>query len=243
MWDFPLALIDHTRPTLAENLALDEALLDQMERAGGPPLLRLWECPQTGVVLGRSSRVTEHVNLDACRSEGIPVLRRCSGGGVVVVGPGCLEFSLILPSEIDGHRIGLQAATRAILARIAEALSPIIPGIEHAGTSDLTIDERKFSGNAQRWLAHTMLHHGTLLLDFPIPTIERLLKLPPDQPEYRAQRRHSDFLRNLHEPPDVIRRCLTVAWRATASPPDLPWTAMRTLVETKYDDDEWNLRR
>ena len=48
------------------------------------------------VVIGRSSRTADEVDLEYCRAEGIPVLRRCSGGAAVVVGPGCLMYSVVL---------------------------------------------------------------------------------------------------------------------------------------------------
>ena len=79
--------LDLTLPTAAENLALDEALLEEAEAAGGPTeMLRLWESPQPLVVVGRSSRIDAEVRVDACRASGIPILRRASGGAAIVAG-------------------------------------------------------------------------------------------------------------------------------------------------------------
>jgi lipoate---protein ligase len=245
MGNVPLELLDHSFPTLAENLALDEALLHEAEEGRRPPLLRFWECPETAVALGRSSRVADHVDLDACRRDGIPVVRRASGGGVVLVGPGCLAATLILPAECDGRRIGLHAAIDAILERTVAALRLHVPGIEHAGTSDLAVGGRKVSGNAQRWLARMMLHHGTFLYGFPLSLIGRYVQLPVDQPAYRGGRDHAAFLANLPMSRDALKDVLCRAWNAASETParDLPLEAVSELVRSRYAADEWNLRR
>ena len=87
-------LLDLTLSTPAENLAADEALLDEREATAGEPVLRLWESPEHFVVVGYSNRVGTEVNEPACRARGIPILRRCSGGGTVLQGPGCLNYAL-----------------------------------------------------------------------------------------------------------------------------------------------------
>ena len=84
-----MTLLDLTLPTAAENLALDEALLDEAEASSaGCETLRLWEPKEPAVVIGRSSQAAIEVRLDACRELAVPVLRRASGGAAVVTGPG-----------------------------------------------------------------------------------------------------------------------------------------------------------
>src|SRR5438067_2221926 len=80
-----MQLLDLTLPTPAENLALDEALLEAAE-AGEltGDILRLWEMPQVAVILGRSSRASDEVDLAAAEAANVPVLRRSSGGAAVV---------------------------------------------------------------------------------------------------------------------------------------------------------------
>src|SRR5438309_218496 len=97
--------LDLTLPTLAENLALDDALLMDAE-AGGPSLLRMWQWTQWAVILGAGGKFADEVNDAACQEDNVPVLRRSSGGGTVLLGPGCLLFSIILsrqPSLMDAN--------------------------------------------------------------------------------------------------------------------------------------------
>jgi len=74
--------LELTYPEAAHNLACDEALLEIFEQSrGGEELLRLWQADQFFVVLGHGNKWREEVDASACAANGIPVLRRCSGGG------------------------------------------------------------------------------------------------------------------------------------------------------------------
>ena len=65
--------LDLTCADPAENVALDETLLDQAEADDdGPEILRLWEPPQPLVVVGRSSQVAVEVQPDECRRRAFP---------------------------------------------------------------------------------------------------------------------------------------------------------------------------
>src|SRR4051794_20177330 len=86
-----------TLPTAAENVALDEALLDYADDEGSAcEILRIWESPQPMVVVGRSSRVAQEINRVECAKRNIPIVRRSSGGAAIVAGPGCLMYAVVL---------------------------------------------------------------------------------------------------------------------------------------------------
>jgi lipoate---protein ligase len=233
--------LDLTLPTAAENLALDEALLDEAEAAAGPTeTLRFWESPQPLVVVGRSSRIDVEVRIDACRASGIPILRRASGGAAVVAGPGCLMYAVVLSYRLRPNLHALNHAHRYVLGTLAAALAPLTAGVQCRGTSDLAIGQRKFSGNSARCRRHYFLYHGTLLYDFPLELIERYLLMPPRMPDYRQRRPHGGFVANLPSTAAVIRQALTTAWDARE--PCRAWPENRTarLVAEKYSRPEWN---
>ena len=143
--------LDLTLASAAANLVCDEALLDACDGAGGGEVLRFWEPEEYFVVLGYSNTAAQEVNVAACRLAGVGVFRRCSGGGTVLQGPGCLNYSLIL--RISGHR-SLETITGAnghIMGRHRDALAGALGRpVEVRGVTDLTVDGLKFSGNAQR---------------------------------------------------------------------------------------------
>jgi lipoate---protein ligase len=232
--------LDLTLPTAAENLALDEALLEEAE-AGDSPVetLRLWEPRQPMVVVGRSSLFHVEVRLDACRALGIPALRRPSGGAAIVAGPGCLMYALVLSYRLRPQLRALQQAHRWVLGTLAAALGALVPGVECRGTSDLAIGGRKFSGNSARCRRHHLLYHGTLLYDFPLELVERCLAMPPRMPDYRGGRPHEGFVTNLPLRSETIREALVEACDAREVYD--PWPERRTaqLVAEKYSLPEW----
>jgi lipoate---protein ligase len=236
-------LLDLTLPTLAANLALDEALLLEAEAGTGGEVLRFWEWPRYAVVLGAGARIALDVNEPACSADGIPIMRRASGGGTVLLGRGCFLFSLVLRYERAAELRHINASYRYILDRMATALLPVANSIEHAGVSDLAIAGRKCSGNAQQRKREYLLHHGTLLYDFDLPLISRYLHSPTRQPSYRAQRAHDDFVMNLSSDSETLKRLIRSEWQADGQLTHWPEGRVEALVRDKYERGDWNERQ
>jgi lipoate---protein ligase len=246
-------VLDLSLSSLAENLALDEALLLHAE-ADGPEVLRLWQWHEHAVILGAGGKLADDVNEDACRADGVPIMRRSSGGGTVLLGPGCLLFSLILRFDRDPALSDLHASYRFILGRVQAALEPLVGSITQQGISDLAFNDRKFSGNAQQRKRTHLLHHGTLLYGFDFAPLDRYLKRPARQPQYRRDRRHCDFLVNLPIPRATLEQCLRDAWNATPArsvSEDFGQTSLTRrvielvdqLIADRYSRSEWIRRR
>jgi len=267
-----------TLPTPAENLACDEALLDACEAGGdGAGILRFWESPEYFVVVGYGNKVAAEVNEAACKQMNVPILRRCSGGGTVVQGPGCLNYSLILPFEEAGPLRTITAANRFIMEKNRAAIesllneagrvTPCAPGdaqppasggqgtarptneveIAVLGHTDLAIiyspsSILKFSGNAQRRRKSFLLFHGTFLLNFDLPLIEKLLQMPTKEPDYRAHRAHAEFVTNLNVSADAVKQAMQSAWEAKMALKEIPREQITELALEKYSTAEWNLR-
>lgn len=231
--------LDLTLPTPAANLACDEALLQQCEEMG-TETLRFWEPSELFVVAGFSNSIVTEVDQAACRENRVGIFRRCTGGGAVLQGPGCLNYSLVL--KLDHPGLGsIPSANCFIMERHRAAISALLQRhVQLRGHTDLALDDRKFSGNAQRRLRSALLFHGSFLLAFDFALMEKFLAMPSRQPQYRAGRNHEQFLTNLPVNADALKDALRRAWDAdvpAASPPH--W---RTLADQKYSRDEWNLK-
>jgi lipoate-protein ligase A len=251
-----MTFLDLTFPTPAENLAGDEALLDWFEENGGDGVLRFWEPANYFVVVGYGNQVATEVNASACEGEGIPILRRCSGGGTVLQGPGCLNYSLVLKIEEHGPLANITAANQFIMERNREAIEKECRRqkaecrIGIRGCTDLALETQssaigahlKFSGNAQRRRKHFLLFHGTFLLRFDLALIDSFLRMPSKEPDYRQGRSHKDFLANLDLPVDAVKRALRQEWGAAATLEVVPRDAIALLARDKYVTDGWNLK-
>ncbi|QJW95582.1 lipoate--protein ligase family protein [Frigoriglobus tundricola] len=237
-----MKLLDYTLPAPAENLALDEALLLAAEGGTGGAVLRLWELPAYAAVVGSGGSVGIDVNASACTADGVPVLRRASGGGTVLLGPGCLCFSLVLGYDHAPGLTEIPASNRYILARVLRALAPAVPA-NVEGTSDLAVSGVKFSGNAQQRKRRFFLHHGTLLCGFDLALVAKYLNPPERQPEYRRDRPHAEFVANLPITVEHAKRLLIAEWRPEAEYGPVPIEKVHELVAEKYARDEWTHRR
>lgn len=235
--------LDLTLPTPEENLACDEALLEQCEAQGGPEVLRFWESPSYFVVLGYGNKVATEVDQEACRLRGVRVLRRVSGGGTVVQGSGCLNYGVVLRVARDGELQTIRGANQHILLRQRQALEQALGNpVTVCGDTDLVCGGMKFSGNAQRRGRTCLLFHGTILLQFDLSLIERLLPFPSKQPAYRQGRAHSAFVENVSAPSDAVKQAIRRAWDAHEPLECAPLERITRLVREKYSQESWNLK-
>ncbi|MCI0703476.1 MAG: lipoate--protein ligase family protein [Planctomycetia bacterium] len=237
-----MRLLDLTLPAAAENLALDEALVVAAEEGVGGEVLRLWELPTYAVVLGSAGQVAIDVNLAACEADSVPILRRASGGGTVLLGPGCLCFGLVLSYERAEGLNDIRASNRYILNRIANALKPVI-STSLEGTSDLAVNGVKVSGNAQQRKRNFFLHHGTLLCGFNLELVSKYLNAPERQPDYRQNRTHAEFIANLPLTVADTKQLLVAEWQPEGDYAPAPLEKARELLAEKYSRDDWNRRR
>ena len=252
-------LLDLTLDTPAANLALDEALLDACAEGELPTggLLRIWESPQTMVVVGRASKLAQEVDLATCEQLNLPVLRRISGGMAIVAGPGCLMFAVV-------DRLSPQTGTNVdqlhhyAMRHLTASLQRLGLSATHAGTCDIatlggdTLNSAalgsdsqpcKVSGNSLRLGRNAFLYHGTFLYDFDLPLIERCLRPPPRSPDYRQGRPHQTFVANLPTSREPLIDSLINTWQAYALLPTWPQQRVARLVQERYGLTSWNQSR
>ena len=231
---------EHTCTTPAEDLALDEALLEQAEQGTEPhEVLRLWEPRRPMVVLGRSSQFSIEANAEECRRRDVAIVRRSSGGAAIVTGPGCLMYSVVLSYALRPALRSIDEAHRCVLETVLTAIRPHVPDAVRRGTSDLAVGERKFSGNSLRCRREHLLYHGTLLYDFPLDLIPACLGTPPRQPDYRAGRPHEAFVMNLPCSRASLIDGLRKAWDAMEPLPSPPQELVQELADAKYRQSTW----
>ena len=118
---------DRTLSTPQENLALDEALLDAAEEGETGETLRFWEPSDYAVVVGYANRVAKEVKVELLREKtAYPVLRRCTGGGTVLQGPGVLNYTLVLRIDPTGPTHSITSTNHFVMDRQREALAGLL---------------------------------------------------------------------------------------------------------------------
>jgi lipoate---protein ligase len=230
----------------AELLATEEALLEHCEENSGA-YLGFWEAKEYFVVLGYGKQLAAEVYDEECARLKIPILRRASGGGTVLQGPGCLNYTLVLPIDAAEELGSITGTNVYIMQRTHAAIATLVhEEVRVQGYTDLTWNGLKFSGNAQRRKRRCLLFHGSFLLNFDLDLVSQTLKPPAQQPEYRNQRPHSEFITNLKVDRSRVEESLRETWTVTETGAEDVVADVRTraakLVESKYSRDEWNRR-
>ena len=150
-----IEVVNHSRDPYF-NLALEEYLMTSW--TGPNHTFILWQ-NKPAVIIGRNQNTIEEVNQPYLDQEGVVLVRRMSGGGAVYHDLGNLNYTLVVDENLDFANY--DKFTRPVI----KALDRIGVRAENSGRNDITIEGRKFSGNAQFKYRGRLLHHGTILFD------------------------------------------------------------------------------
>lgn len=223
-----------------ENLVCDEVLLDLCDSGAAESVLRFWESREYFVVLGYGNHLETEVNRAACVQRGTPVFRRCSGGGAVLQGKGCLNYALAISLTAHEALSTVDGANEFVMQRHRKVMEKLISSpVFVQGHTDLVANDCKFSGNAQRRRKSSLLFHGTFLIDFEIPLMDRLLLLPSREPSYRLGRSHSCFARNLRLCREQIIAALCEHWNAGEELNAFDFAAVRSAALARRGKRRW----
>lgn len=182
------------------NIAVDEAILNACEEGiiQQLPVVRLWRQRSWAVVVGASGKLADEVYVDRCQQLGIPIARRSSGGGTVLLGPGTFCISVVQPiAGFKPEDRDVRTLQVLVLKQLASQLNDLVPGLEVIDAGDWTIAGKKCAGSAQRRRKACVMVHASVLNQTDLAMVSRLLPPPPRMPEYRNGRSHEQFLTNL----------------------------------------------
>lgn len=169
----------------AANMARDVAMLEAVAAGKALPSLRLYGWDPPCLSLGRHQGV-EAADLDFCRTEGIDVVRRPTGGRALLHHLE-LTYAVVAPLGAAPLPRGLQEAYRLICSALVRAMRSLgvaaeltggevnlelpgprttIPCFEAPAGGEVVVRGRKLVGSAMRAHAGAILQHGAIVLDW-----------------------------------------------------------------------------
>jgi lipoate-protein ligase A len=180
-----------------------------------------WIPAEPAVVLGCSSQAGRAVEEAKVLHDGIPVYRRPSGGESMFLSPRMAAVSLVLDSGSHVSPRALFNATGALLIRALESLGVMGPSM--SGTSDLALGGRKLLGSAIYQRGTRLFYHAVLNVAEDPATIQRYLRHPVREPQYRQGRSHDAFVTSLvragfQVSPEDCREALAAAFEVSPLP-------------------------
>lgn len=225
------------------NLAAEEYVLKNFD----DDCFMLWQ-NETAVIIGKNQNALAEINLEYVKANDIAVVRRLSGGGAVFHDLGNINFTFITNDNDDF--VNFAKFTEPIIGVLNDKF-----GIkaELSGRNDLTINDQKFSGNAQYNHKNRVLHHGTLLFSSSIVNISDSLKVKPSKFEGKSVKsvksRVTNISSHLNSPlkiEDFINMTMDYVKENNASKgiiyefTDEDISEINKLCEEKYSTWEWN---
>ncbi|KAG2679286.1 hypothetical protein I3760_11G044700 [Carya illinoinensis] len=147
---------------------------------------------QPTIVMGVSGKPAELLEIESVLCDQIPVIRRFTGGGTVLVDPGTVFVTFICNKDTVP---GLQPYPRPLMSWSGQLYNKVFQGIGdfNLRENDYVFGNRKFGGNAQSITKTRWIHHTSFLWDYEVKTMA-YLKLPARAPEYRLARSHLEFI-------------------------------------------------
>ena len=152
------------------NLAMEEYLLDNVKQ--NECILYLWQNQNT-VVIGKNQNAWKECRTELLEQEGGKLARRSSGGGAVFHDTGNLNFSFLVDRQFYDVHKQLEVILKAVEKLGIKAV--------FSGRNDLTVEGRKFSGNAFCFRKKSALHHGTILISADMEKMTRYLQVPKEK--------------------------------------------------------------
>jgi lipoate-protein ligase A len=139
----------------------------------------LWQ-NHNSVIVGKNQNTRAEINEAFVKAHNISVVRRLSGGGAVYHDMGNLNYTLITNTE--NNEVNFSVFCRPIQKAL---ISFGIPA-EISGRNDMTVDGKKFSGNAMYFKNGRSMHHGTILYDSDIELLSHALSVSNEKIESKG---------------------------------------------------------
>ncbi|KAF9349462.1 Biotin/lipoate A/B protein ligase [Mortierella sp. AD094] len=109
------------------------------------------------VIIGRNQNPWKECNLKLLARDGVPFVRRKSGGGTVYHDLGNTNYSIMMPREVFDRRTNVELVCRAL--------------------QELDIPAIHVSGSAFKLIQRRSYHHGTMLIDTDLSSLGQYLKV------------------------------------------------------------------
>jgi lipoate-protein ligase A len=177
-------LLDTGVLTGAQNMAMDDIILDCRAEMQTPNTLRFLQFDSATVLVGYHQAVEQEVRIDFCKRKDIEINRRITGGGTILFTPTCLGWEIIADKSAHGVkelRKDLGKLSQFVCNGAVAGLKRLGIEAEFRAKNDIEVNGRKISGTGGTERANSFLYQGTLLVDFDVELMLRALRIPVEK--------------------------------------------------------------
>ncbi len=245
-------------------MALDQALIESVSNLDSPPIFRVYGWRPEGVSFGFNQKIEDILNLDKCRKENIPYVRRMTGGSIILHKDD-ISYSLITKRDNLNIKTGVLESYKIINSFLICFYNSLGLEVDYFNNKDSEKDlgicslfkERydiiykgfKMGGNAQRRRGEVVFQHGSIpLKDSNVLQLKRLLKdgslgsLEKSISLDRALNREIDFKEAESLLISAFKKSFNAEFKGSKLL-DIELSNIDYLEKCKYRTDSWNLER
>ena len=147
------------------------------------------------IVLGQSNKPGESINIEQVKKDNIPVYKRPSGGEAVILSPNTLVISFLKRDEALRSPKRYFGIYNEIIIKALDSLG--VKGLAQNGISDVCLRDKKVMGSSIYRNKDLLLYQAVLNISESVLSLEKYLKHPPREPQYRNKRSHKNFVTSL----------------------------------------------
>ncbi len=172
-------LIDTGLRRAAENMAINRAMLEAHQQGIIPHTLRFLRFKPCAL-LGFHQSAEQELRTDYCAENGIDIQRRVTGGGAIYFDETQIGWELYLDKKTLGST-DMSAIAARICTAAAKGISRLGVNAVFRPRNDIEVDGRKVSGTGGAFDGDSILYQGTLLIDFDVERMLRVLRIPAEK--------------------------------------------------------------
>lgn len=174
-------MLDTPPMTAAENMALDETLLELKGEGESPNTIHFLQFRPRAVLVGYHQSVAEEIRSDYCLRHTIEINRRVTGGGAIFFDENQLGWEVICDKAFFDVSIPNIRLFRTLCKPVVTALGLFGIHADFRPRNDIEVNGRKISGTGGTESEGAFLFQGTMLVDFDIDTMLKALRIPVEK--------------------------------------------------------------
>lgn len=237
---------------VAQHVALDQVIADDVRAGRRNPTFRIWEWHDPAVVIGSFQSVRNEVDPVQAARYGFGVVRRISGGGAMYMPPGCcITYSLTVPGALT-EGLSFEQSYAFLDAWVLDALAEAGVRARYVPLNDIASDKGKIGGAAQRRFADgTVLHHVTSSYAMDMDVLSKVLRLGRERISDKGTASAVKWVDPMSSQTKLTREQVMQRFLASfrrryrcvdAAYSDDQLARAQELVASKFGTDEWTYR-
>ena len=197
MEEWRLIDLGYQEPLMAQ--CFYEAVAICVDRGTSPNTLIITIPSRPYVCIGYHQRLEDEIDLDYCRSQGLPVIRRGQGGGACYLDSNQVFYQLVAHEDSPAVPKDVEELFKRCLAATVHVYRSLGVPAEYKPINDVVVGGRKISGNGAGRLGKAIILVGNIILDWDFEQIVRVLKVPDEKFRDKMAKSMREWLTSLRQ--------------------------------------------